>query len=198
MSNEPLASGGAAPEDARERILYTAYNLFCRHGTLVVGVDRIVAEAQVAKMTLYRHFASKEELVLATLELREELWTRRWLEGEIEKRDPTPEGRLLAIFDIFDDWLRRDDYEGCCFTNAMTEAHHPASPIGAATIAKRVNIRGYVRGLADAAGVRDPDGFAHQWQLLMTGAVVKALEGDREAAQRARDVAVLVLDRERL
>src|SRR5829696_7711189 len=83
----------------RERILETAYELFSRHGTRAVGVDRIVAEAGAAKMTLYRNFASKEELIIAFLDAREERWTRGWLQAEVEARAETPAGRLLAIFD---------------------------------------------------------------------------------------------------
>ena len=72
--------------DARERILRTAYRLFSQRGVRAVGIDSIIAEAGVAKATLYRHFRSKEELVLAALERREDLWTRGWLEPEVKRR----------------------------------------------------------------------------------------------------------------
>ena len=75
--------------DGRERILETAYELFSRHGTRAVGVDRIVAEAGTAKMTLYRNFASKDELIVAFLAAREERWTRGWLQAEVERARPT-------------------------------------------------------------------------------------------------------------
>src|SRR6266849_5549272 len=89
---------------ARERVLQTAYDLFCRHGVQAIGVDRIVAEASVAKVTLYKHFRSKQELIVAALDLREELWTRAWLERETERRADTPTMRLLAVFDLLDEW----------------------------------------------------------------------------------------------
>jgi AcrR family transcriptional regulator len=183
------------PADARERILRTAYELFSRYGVQAIGIDRIVAEAAVAKMTLYRHFRSKEELVVATLELHEKLWTRGWLEREVERRRK-PEARLLALFDAFDDWFRQDDYEGCLFTNYLLEIRDPRTPIGAASIGKRANIRAFIRGLAEEAGVRDPDSIARQWQILMTGSVVAAIEGDIDAARRARAVGSLLLERE--
>src|SRR5918999_6511852 len=101
------------PSSGRERILETAYALFSREGTRAVGVDRIIAESGAAKMTLYRNFASKDELILAFLEARDERWTRAWLQGEVEARGGTAAERLLAIFDVFGEWFARDDFEGC-------------------------------------------------------------------------------------
>src|SRR3954469_18658607 len=106
---------------ARERILETAYELFSRHGIQAVGVDRIVAEAGVAKMSLYRNFGSKDELVLAFLRAREERWTRGWLQAEAQSRGETPAERLLAIFDVFGEWFARTDFEGCSFVNVLLE-----------------------------------------------------------------------------
>src|SRR3954467_8077216 len=106
---QPTSPGpGAAPGEARERILSAAYDLFSRRGVRAVGIDAIIAQSGVARMTLYRHFASKEQLVLAYLERREELWTRRWLQAEVEQRASDPAERLLAIFDVFDAWFRRE------------------------------------------------------------------------------------------
>src|SRR3954447_17534402 len=105
--------------DGRERVLETAYALFSKHGTRAVGVDRIIAEAGTAKMTLYRNFASKHELIVAFLAMREERWTRGWLQAEVEKRARSARDRLLAIFDVFGDWFAREDFEGCSFINVM-------------------------------------------------------------------------------
>jgi len=184
-------------DDARERALRTAYRLFSRHGVQAVGIDRIIAEAGIAKATLYRHFRSKEELVVAALERRETLWTRDWLEQEIRRRARKPETRLLAIFDAFDDWFRRDDYESCLFINTLLETHDRASPIGSASVAHLANVRDVARELADEAGIPDPDGLARQWQLLMAGAITAAAMGDADAARRARDLGTLLLRRER-
>lgn len=184
--------------DARERTLRTAYDLFCRFGVNTVGVDRIIAEAGVAKMTLYRHFPSKDELVLAALDRREELWTRGWLEQEVDRRGRTPVERLLAIFDLLDEWFRRDDYEGCLFVNSLLEAHDSTSTIGAASTRSLTRIREFLRGLAEEAGLRDPDEFAGRWQLLMLGCIVAAAAGDLSAAQRARSAGSILLEREGL
>jgi AcrR family transcriptional regulator len=194
-SPKPDQLEGSNPS-ARTRILNTAYALFCTHGVRTIGIDRIVAEAGVAKMTLYRHFRSKDDLVLAVLDLREELWTNRWLIAEARQRGQTPREQLLAVFGLFDDWFRQADYEGCLFNNSLLEAHDPHSPIRAASVVKRSHVRAFLRSLAEAAGASDPDTLARQWQMLMSGAMVAAAEGDREAARQARDVASLLLERE--
>src|SRR5262245_64587575 len=105
----------------RERIDHTAYELFSRRGVRAVGVDEVVARSGVAKMTLYRHYPSKNHLALSFLRRREELWTRTWLQAEVERRRGTPGQRLLAIFDVFDKWFRRTDFEGCSFINVLLE-----------------------------------------------------------------------------
>jgi AcrR family transcriptional regulator len=186
------AEGGAA----RERLLRTAYSLF-QHNTLnTVGVDRIVAEADVAKTTLYRHFSSKDGLAVSVLRHHEDVWTRDWLEQAIERHGETPGARLLGIFDAFDDWFRRDDYEGCLFARALLETRDPANPVRAAAAAGLEHVRALIRGLAEDAGVHDPDAFALQVQMLLLGATVAAVYGDVDAAQQARDVARLLLERE--
>jgi AcrR family transcriptional regulator len=185
-------SSGERPT-ARERILDTAYELFSRHGTRAVGVDRIIAECGVAKMTLYRNFASKDELILAFLQRRDERWSRDWLQAEAERRAQTPAGRLLAIFDVFADWFATDDFEGCSFINVMLEVVDPEDPVRQATVRHLASIRAYLSGLAVEAGVADADGFAHQWHILMKGCIVAAGEGDRQAAARSRELAALLL-----
>src|SRR6201987_1908853 len=96
---------------ARARILDAAYELFSRNGIQAVGIDAVIYRSGVARQTLYRHFASKQDLVLAFLERREDQWTRRWLEDEVRLRATDPASRLLAIFDVFDAWFRRADFE---------------------------------------------------------------------------------------
>jgi AcrR family transcriptional regulator len=184
--------------NARERILATAYDLFSRRGVRAVGVDTVVAESGVAKMTLYRHFPSKDDLVLAFMERREELWTRGWVEAETERRAATPGERLLAIFDIFDEWFRRDDFEGCSFINVLLEIEDPTNVVHVAAVRHLATIRAFVRGLAEEAGVRDPHTFARQWHTLMKGSIVAAGEGDADAARAAKEVAKLLLAHERV
>ncbi len=172
---------------ARRRILDAAYELFSRRGIRDVGVDDVIEQADVAKATLYRHFGTKDGLVLAFLAERERLWTLGFVELEARRRGATPEERLLGIFDVFDEWFRRDDFEACSFINVLLEmgAEHPA---GKASIDHLENIRGVVRSLAEEAGLRDPVEFARSWHILMKGSIISAAEGDREAAKRARSM----------
>jgi AcrR family transcriptional regulator len=183
------------PGGARERLLQTAYELFRGQSLNTVGIDRIVAEADVAKTTLYRHFSSKDELATSVLQHHEQVWTRGWLERTIRERETAGAG-LLAIFDAFDDWFRQDDFRGCLFANALLETRNPRSPVHTAAATGLSNIRDLISSLAKDAGVRDPDLFARQLQMLLLGAIVHAVEGQLDAARQAREVARALLERD--
>jgi AcrR family transcriptional regulator len=186
----------AAPS-ARERIMNAAYELFSRRGIRAVGTDEVIDRAGVAKATLYRHFAKKNDLVLAVLERREEIWTHGLIEGQSEQRGTTPEEQLLAIFDVMHDWFQlRDGFEGCSFINVLLElgADHPA---GQASIAHIDNVRDIVRRRALAAGLIDVEDFASSWHILMKGAIVLAAVGDVNAARRAQKMALTLIEQHR-
>jgi AcrR family transcriptional regulator len=182
--------------DARERILDTAYELFSRRAIRDVGIDEVIERAGVAKATLYRHFPSKDDLVIAFLERREERWTLAWVEAEARRRGATPEEQLLAIFELFDEWFHRDDFEACSFVNVLLEMG-PAHPAGQASVRHLASIRSVVGRLAEEAALRDPESFARSWHILMKGSIVSAAEGDAEAAQRARSMASLLIEQHR-
>jgi AcrR family transcriptional regulator len=188
---------GPTSVTARERILTTAYRLFTRRGIRAVGNDEVIAVSGVAKATLYRHFPSKNDLVLAVLQRREELWTVGLVEQQSRLRGETPEEQLLAIFDVFHDWFqKREDFDGCSFINVLLElgAAHPA---GQASIQYLDNIRTMVRERAEAAGLVDVDNFARSWHILMKGAIIAAAEGDLQAAQRARAMGRSLIEQHR-
>jgi AcrR family transcriptional regulator len=182
----------------RDRILEAAYGLFSRAGVRAIGVDTITAEADVAKMTLYRNFASKNDLALAFLAMREERWTRGWVQAEVRRRAATPAGQLLAIFEIFSEWFAREDFEGCAFITSLLEFDDRAEPVRGACVTHLANIRAFLWELATAAGVEDPERFAGQWHILMKGSIVAAHEGDADAAMKARELGLLLLAREGL
>ena len=109
-ANSPVARPTVQPTGAKERIIDAAYELFSRQGTRAVGVDAIIERSGVAKMTLYRHFRSKQDLVIAFLQRREERWSRDWLQQEVRARAADPKGRLLAVFDLFDGWFQQHSH----------------------------------------------------------------------------------------
>jgi AcrR family transcriptional regulator len=185
--------GSRPASSARERILDTAYGLFSRHGIRAVGVDTVVAESGVAKMTLYRHFPSKSDLVLAFLERRQERWTVEWVEAETARRATAPADRLLAIFDVFDEWFHREDFEGCSFINVLLEIDDRTDAVHEAAARHLETIRAFLRGLAEDAGIPDAEVFTRQWHILMKGSIIAAVEGDLDAARHAQQVARLLL-----
>jgi AcrR family transcriptional regulator len=187
------APGADPPASARERIDRTAYELFCRHGIRAVGVDTIVARSGVAKKTLYRHYPSKNELALAFLRRRDEIWIRAWLQRRIEGRAGTPGEKLLAIFDAFDEWFHGPHFEGCPFLKAILEHDDRQHPVRKAALHHVAAVRALIVELAEAAGVRDADTFARQWQLLMMGSIVAAHAGNARAARQAKELGKLLL-----
>ena len=193
MSGQAQADRRRGP---RERLLDTAYDLFSRRGIRGVGVEEVIEHAGVAKATLYRHFPSKDALVLAFLERREQHWTHDLLQVQTGPRHASPKERLLAIFDVLDQRIHNEDFDAYLVFNALLEmgAEHPA---GRASVRHVENIRSIVRQLADEAGLRDTDACAQSWHILMKGASVTAAEGDLEAAQRAKAMARSLIDRHR-
>jgi AcrR family transcriptional regulator len=177
----------------RERILDAAYNLFATNGVNQVGIDTILDRSGCAKASLYNHFQSKDELVVAFLDRREMEWTHAWLETEVNLRASDPKDRLLSIFDVFDRWFRKKSFEGCSFINVLLESKK-GSPIRRAAVNHLAKIRAIVRSLAQDGGLRDPEQFAQAWHMLMKGSIVSAGEGNRNAAREAKRAAILVLN----
>src|SRR5262245_55085336 len=178
--------------DARERILEAAYDLFAHQGTRSVGVDAIIEKSGVAKMTLYRHFKSKQDLVLAFLERRAALWTEGWLIREVGARANDARGRLLAIFDAYHDWFQIEHFEGCAFTNVLLE--YPADyPLHIAAAGHLARVRDFIGELAAEAGVPNAPEFSDIWHMLMKGCTIAAAEGNREAALEAKRAAQIIL-----
>jgi AcrR family transcriptional regulator len=182
-----------ARDSGRERLSRAAYELFSNHGLRAVGVDAVIAKAGTAKMTLYRNFASKDDLILDFLRRREQLWTHEWLEAESRRRGETPREQLLAIFDVFSEWFSQPDFEGCSFLSTMIEIKDHGHLVYQAAVGHLANIRAYIEELASAAGVADTDAFARKWHIVMKGSIMAAHEGDTSAASRAREIGELLL-----
>jgi AcrR family transcriptional regulator len=179
---------------ARERILDTAYELFTQRGIRAVGVDEVIARSGVAKATLYKHFRSKNDLALAFLDRREQVWTRDFIEAGSARRATDPEGQLLAIFDMLGEWyLRRDSFKECSFMSVLLEMGND-HVVGQACVRHLANLRAMVAGRAAAAGLVQPEEFALSFHILMEGSIISASEGDRQAARRAQAMARVLID----
>jgi len=153
----------------RERILETAAEMFYRDGIRAVGIDAIIARSGVAKMSLYRHFSSKDALVAAWLEDRNAFFWRRWDRAEASRGDD-PRSRLEGILDMIAATVSQRQWRGCPFLNTGTEFPEPDHPARAIILANKQAVRVRLRTLAAAAGARDPDVLAQQLQLLIDGA----------------------------
>src|SRR5580693_8834488 len=196
MAEEPVAGtslAATAARSGRERVARAAYELFSQAGVRAVGVDAVIARAGTAKMTLYRNFPSKDDLILDFLRRREQLWTREWLEAESRRRGETPRQQLLAIFDVCSEWFSKPDLEGCAFLTTIVEINDPEHAVDQAAVGHLANIRSYIAELAAAAGIADTDAFARKWHILMKGSIMAAHEGDTAAAARAREMGELLL-----
>ena len=196
----PVVTEAPAPESAAARsvarIMSVAYELFSQRGVRDVGVNELIERSGVAKATFYRHFPSKDSLVLAFLEQRDKQWTVNAIVSEARRRGTTPTEQLLAIFDVFGDWFLREDFEACSFINVLLEMG-PAHPLGQASIDYLAKIRGHVQALAEEAGLQRPDEFARSWHILMKGSIISATEGDMQAAKRAQQMAGWLIEHHR-
>ncbi len=178
----------------RDQLVETALDLFSREGFHATGIDRILAESGVAKMTLYNHFKSKDELILATLRLRDERFRNAFMRS-VEKRAEQPADRLLAMFDVLEECFRGEDFCGCMFINAAAEYGGCDNPIHAVAAEHKRLVIGYARDLARAGGLEKPDELAEQLTLLMEGAIVLAhVTGRPDVAGEARCAAEILMD----
>jgi AcrR family transcriptional regulator len=190
------ATAMAGRDDPVDRILATAYELFSRRGIRGVGVNELISSSGVSKATFYRHFPAKDALVLAFLELRDQVWTVDLIVAEARRRGSTAEEQLLAVFDVFEDWFQREDFEACSFINVLLEMG-PGHPLGQASIGYLSRIRGHIEALAQEAGLDRPEEFARSWHILMKGSIISASEGDTLASKRAQQMARWLIEHHR-
>jgi len=157
---------------ARERILSKACELFYAHGIRGVGLDRVIAESGVAKATLYSHFPTKVDLIVAYLQAADGYWQGQ-LRAAAEAAGPEPRHQLVGIFDAIGVACVQGGFRGCPFLNSAAEST-PGGPVYAATVAHKRAVRAWIRDLADRAGAADPDGLARTLSLLLDGAMSAA------------------------
>lgn len=180
--------------DARLRIVETAERLFYAEGVRTVGIDRIIAESEVAKMTLYNHFSSKDDLILAVMQYREQKFDgmfEKWMERHISKGLD----RLEAFFAALKDWFQSPGFRGCMFINALVEladSKHPASKFSAA---HKERFHELLRQIVEGtAGAKAAESLSPAIALLVEGAIVTAvMEQSSKPAEVARDAALALV-----
>lgn len=151
-----------------------ASDLFYQEGVQNVGIDRIIAESGVAKMSLYNHFKSKDALIAAWLQQRDASW-REWFQKTVEEKATEPDQRLLAMFDALEEWFSQSDFRGCAFINSSVELVDPEHPGYQVAIAHQHAMYDYILHLVNAARITNPEFLSEQLLLLIEGAIVVAM-----------------------
>ncbi|HEY7117240.1 MAG TPA: TetR/AcrR family transcriptional regulator [Tepidisphaeraceae bacterium] len=177
------------PRTGRERLVAAAIELFYRRGFGAVGIDQVIAAAGVTKTTFYKHFASKDDLMVAAVQRRDEWESQAWDRAVRKLAGDDPARQILAMLDVMDLWFNDPDFGGCMFTNAATEFPNPHDPVHQAAAAYKRRTRDHWRDLATAAGADGPgaESFADCFSAIIEGALVlRQTQGRNDAARIVR------------
>ncbi|MGI9437287.1 MAG: TetR/AcrR family transcriptional regulator [Geminicoccaceae bacterium] len=178
----------------RDELLQTAIHLFRKNGFHTTGIEMLLKESGVSKPTLYRHFASKEALIVAALK-QWDVEARAWLIGAMRSRGKTPRDHLLALFDVLQDWFEQPDFQGCLFINATVEFADQGNSIHQTALEHKKRFAAEVREIVALAGATTPADLTSALMLLMDGAIVTAhTTGRSDAAVQAKAIASNLID----
>ncbi|MBB1593078.1 TetR/AcrR family transcriptional regulator [Achromobacter sp. UMC46] len=192
MTSATIRRSPDAFEDTQERLLRTTEHLIYQGGINATGMDLIVKTSGVARKSLYKHYPTKEALVAAALQARDERWMQWFVAATTQAA--TPRARLLSIFDALREWFASDGFRGCAFINAAGEIGDPANPIREVSRLHKARLLAHVLTLTQAAGLPDPDETARQLLVLIDGAIAVALvTGDLSIADSAERAAAALL-----
>ncbi len=177
----------------RDVLIQRAFKIFQENGFHATGMDKLVKLTGVSKTAMYRHFRTKDDLILAVLKLRDEQF-RNWLVQRIEELAQTPEQQLLALFDVLGEWFERDDFKGCMFIKASAEYQDDSHPLKVASAEHKRLLLVYFSNIAARTKAQDPGLLARQLLMLKEGAIVTAhLQGIEDVAREARKAAEVLL-----
>lgn len=178
----------------RQELIDTAIKLFAKNGFHGTGIDRIAEEAKVSKKTMYHHFRSKEELILAALKHHDSLF-RNFFMKSVNQLSDSPYERLLGIFDVAHAWFSDGEFYGCMFINATGEYSTSKTAIRDACVDFKRQMTAYVEELALSANVSDATGLAETLALLLEGSIVTAqVAGKPDSANTAKVAAKVLID----
>ncbi|WP_286829853.1 MULTISPECIES: TetR/AcrR family transcriptional regulator [Kordiimonas] len=173
----------------KDELIDKALEIFYRDGFHATGMDKLVHETGISKTSMYKYFATKEDLILATLERRHEQFTALLTEGPAARAD-TPKGQLMASFDTLQEWIASDGFNSCMFIKASSEFQDPSHPIHQMAATHKRALTEHMANLARKAGAKEPEALARQLMLLKEGAIVTAhIQGKAFAAPDAKDAA---------
>ncbi|MDX9911707.1 MAG: TetR/AcrR family transcriptional regulator [Phycisphaerales bacterium] len=182
-------------EGTRDRLITAANDLFFEDGYHAVGLDAILARAGVTKTTFYNHFESKDALIVAVLLERDRIEFGEWMELMARRGGEDPQARILALFDIVEDWLADEGFKGCMFLKAQAEYPSPNDPVHKAAMVHVQNISDALREQGRAAGCADPGGLAQQLMIVLSGAILtRTSTGLVDRARSARTTAGVLVD----
>jgi AcrR family transcriptional regulator len=191
--DRPPAERALSPASARERILESAAALFPGGRVRVTGVDALIAHADVAKATFYRHFPSKDDLVAAWLQSSQ----ARWLDivvSELEGRGYTPLGKLIGFWEVMGEWAEGEQFRGCPYLNTLVEIRDPDHPAYPEVRSYIDEVEAYLSRTAVEAGIRDAPSMGRQLRFLAMGTwLAIVFEASIRPAATARDMAVALL-----
>ena len=176
--------------EKRQQIVETAYRLFKRDGFHATGIDRIISDADVAKMTMYLHFSTKDALIVEVLRYRAARFERQL--DELDTTSATPDEKIAQIFDWYARWFQSSDFHGCVFQHALAEFSNPEDPIFIIVAAQKNNLIDRMRQILSASmPTSAANSIAIALLLLLEGATMLAQMGQGEAAiHEAREAAV--------
>ncbi|QGQ99135.1 TetR/AcrR family transcriptional regulator [Paenibacillus psychroresistens] len=179
----------------KEHILNIASGLFNKQGIRATGVDQVVSESHIAKMTLYNHYESKDELVLAYLLRQDEQW-RKWFSLSVNELSITPKGKLLAIFDVLGLWFKEPDFNGCAFIKTASEFSDHSHPYNEAAQKYKSYLKDFISDLVHQSNVKSEEDLTNGIYLLVEGAITIAmLQTDLSVALQGRKTAELLIER---
>lgn len=178
--------------DTRERILTAAEQLIYQNGIHATGMDLLVKTSGVARKSIYRYFATKDEVAAAALNARDVRWMQ-WFRTECDKAD-TPQDRILNMFTVLKGWFESDGFRGCAFINTAGEVGDPDDPIRHIARLHKEKLLDYTLELTQQVNSDQPLALARKLLVLIEGAITTArVMGDYKSADDARDVAQLLL-----
>lgn len=178
----------------RDELVQKALIIFYRDGFHATGMDTLVKETGISKTSMYKHFRTKDDLILATLRLRDELFRNHFFR-RLEEIADIPSAQLLAIFDVLGEWFEEESFRGCMFIKASGEFPVRDTPILASSAEHKKLFTRFIEAIAKKAGATDPVLLARQLVLLKEGAIVTAhIQGKEGVAENAKTAAKTLIE----